>query len=114
MTITLPLPHQKLSPNARVHWARKSVITRRHRALAWAATREALGCGLPRFRGYSLAFYYVDARRRDDDNAEASCKAYRDGIAQALGIDDHELPKVVLSTFTIDRENPRLEITLHP
>jgi len=114
MTITLPLPDRKLSPNARVHWRKKCPITKRHRALAWAATREALGGGLPRFAGYSLAFYYGDACRRDDDNAEASCKAYRDGIAQALGIDDHELPKVGLSFFTIDRENPRLEITLHP
>lgn len=35
-----------------------------------------------------IDFYPPDRRRRDDDGLLASCKAYRDGIADALGIDD--------------------------
>lgn len=115
MTLSLPIPHRGLSPNARIHWALKSSITKAHRVHAFMALRRELKEPMDHpFSGYSLVFYHVDARRRDDDNAEASCKAYRDGIAQALGIDDHKLPKVRLSVFTIDRKNPRLEITLHP
>ena len=116
ITLTLPIPHRGLSPNARIHWARKSNITKFHRLSACATTRVVLGDDprAHRFTGYSMVFYYPDARKRDDDNAEASCKAFRDGIAQALGIDDHDLPKVRLSIFAIDRKNPRLEITLYP
>jgi len=33
-------------------------------------------------------FYPPDCRRRDDDGMLASFKAARDGLAQALGIDD--------------------------
>ena len=29
-----------------------------------------------------------DRRKRDDDNIIASCKSYRDGVADALGVDD--------------------------
>ena len=50
---------------------------------------------------------------RDDDNADGSCKAYRDGIATALGMDDKRLKKCLLSTFANDAECPRVEITLH-
>lgn len=46
----------------------------------------------PIFAGYSLAFFFGDRRRRDDDNAVAACKSYRDGIADALRIDDSALP----------------------
>lgn len=68
----------------------------------------------PEVKGYSLSFFYPDARKRDDDNTEGSfgIKAYRDGIADALRIDDHGLKKLTVSTFSIDRANPRVEITL--
>lgn len=68
----------------------------------------------PEISGYSLAFFYPDARKRDDDNTEGSfgIKAYRDGIADALMMDDHGLKKIAVSTFQIDRSNPRVEITL--
>ena len=115
LTITLPLPHPSLWPNSRKHWAPKAKQTKAHRQRAQLRTLEALAGHRLSFAGYSLAFHYPeDKRRRDDDNAAASCKAYRDGIADALHIDDHNLPMVALPTFAIDREHPRLEITLHP
>jgi hypothetical protein len=113
MTITLPLPDARLSPNARCHWAKKSTITRRHVRRAAAATMAALGGrAIPSFSGYTLAFFFPNAIRRDDDNAAASCKAYRDGIAKALCIDDHGLRMAAAPSIQIDRINPRLEITL--
>jgi crossover junction endodeoxyribonuclease RusA len=66
----------------------------------------------PAFTSYSLAFHFPQERNRDDDNAAASCKAYRDGIADALRIDDSTL-RIQSLTAAIDRTNPRLEITLH-
>lgn len=64
------------------------------------------------YKGYTLAFFYPDLRRRDDDNASASCKAFRDGIADALGVDDNTLKLLEIPTFGLDRKNPRVEITL--
>ncbi len=34
-------------------------------------------------------FYPPDRRKRDDDNLIRCMKPYRDGIADALGVDDH-------------------------
>lgn len=118
MTITLPIPDAKLWPNSRSHWRVKARLTQSARHSAWVRTRGAFAesnttaIGLSKFTGYTLAFFYKDARRRDDDNAQASCKAYRDGIADALGVDDNTLRLAALPIFSIDRENPRVEITL--
>lgn len=115
MTITLPLPDKRLSPNARIHWQKRRTLIKQCRERAKLEVLRKIGINTPpKFEGYSLAFYYPDARRRDDDNTEGSfgVKAFRDGIADALRIDDYNLRKLTVSTFQIDRANPRLEITL--
>lgn len=63
--------------------------------------------------GYSLAHYFPTFRFRDEDNADGSCKAYRDGICDALGIDDQDFCKIALSTRAKDAKNPRVEITIY-
>ncbi|MCW1922691.1 hypothetical protein OKA05_09010 [Luteolibacter arcticus] len=125
LVITLPIPDRRISPNAstgrgRGAIMRKSRITRRHKTNARLRTLELLGeqyhkpgVSVPAFAGYSLAHYFKTAAFRDDDNADGACKAYRDGIADALGIDDLHFPKLALSTFAKDAANPRVEITLH-
>lgn len=113
MKIVLPLPSRLLSPNARIHRHNRAKLTKLHRNRAKLRTLEALAGSTFPATGYSLAFYWPDARRHDDDNANASTKAYRDGVADALRIDDYALPMLAVSTFSIDRANPRLEITLH-
>jgi hypothetical protein len=67
----------------------------------------------PAFTSYSLTFHFAEERNRDRDNAAASCKAYQDGIADALRIDDSTLA-AAKPALLIDRELPRLVITLHP
>lgn len=89
MIVTLPWPSPKLSPNARTHWAAKAKAVARARAEAYLATRAA---GL-RPTGatsatVSMTFRAPDRRRRDNDNAIAAFKAARDGIADAIGVDD--------------------------
>jgi crossover junction endodeoxyribonuclease RusA len=97
MLITLPWPDKGLSPNARLHWAPKAKLKAEARTIAGWTTIELL-------RGQSVAatiaitspdkipmtitFYPPDKRLRDDDNMVGSFKSYRDGIADALGVDD--------------------------
>jgi crossover junction endodeoxyribonuclease RusA len=118
ITITLPLPPKELSPNARVHWAKKAGTTKKARALAWGEAR-ALGWPnrklLPWLRAQTQAvFYFPTERDRDQDNAAASLKPYWDGIADAgVVLSDaglvHLPPRLL-----VDRERPRVELTLRP
>ena len=113
LTIFLPIPPKLLSPNgSHKHWRTKAKAKKGARVLARLVLLEALNGKQLAFQGYSLAFFHAVKRNRDDDNAEAACKAYRDGIAEALGMDDCDLRKCQLSTFAIDGKNPRLEVTL--
>lgn len=87
-SIELPWPPKAVHPNARTHWAPKARATKRMRHdAAWAAkeARVKVGDGPVHI---SLTFYPPDKRRRDLDGCISSCKAYLDGLADALGIDD--------------------------
>ena len=54
-----------------------------------AVQAGAKGAKLPEGRLHLwIDFYPPDRRRRDDDGLLASMKAARDGIADALGVDD--------------------------
>ncbi len=89
--ITLPWPPKDLSPNARVHWSKKSKAAKAYRKACWALCKEA-GLMSPAHDGplhLWLDFYPPCNRKHDDDNLTASFKAGRDGIADALGVDDN-------------------------
>jgi hypothetical protein len=68
----------------------------------------------PKFTYYVLDFKFPDAHKRDDDNALAACKAYRDGIADALRMDDCDfcLFGRVLMQKQQKQKPSQLEITL--
>lgn len=89
MQIILPWPSRKLSPNARVHWRVKHTESKKARQVAFWLTKEAKIRPEPGLIPMRITFFPPDNRRRDDDNAIASFKAYRDGIAEAWGLDDH-------------------------
>lgn len=98
--IVVPLtPSPTLSPNARVHWAKRSKAVGIARTAAAEATRQAVSVnGRERIAacehiGYRIQIAWERGRSgmRDEDNALASCKAIIDGIADALGIDDRRL-----------------------
>ena len=107
-TITLPLPSRNLSPNVVGHWSIKANAKKEARRLAGIETFLQIELGAP-LKGYRLDFYWPTKRRRDKDNATASCKAYLDGIADFTGQDDSEWDFDGVR-FAIDKENPRLEI----
>ncbi len=88
--LVLPWPPKELSPNARKHWAVRSRIAKRYRITCRLLAMQA-GISAPITEKIllSLEFVPADRRHRDDDNLVASFKAGRDGLADALGIDDN-------------------------
>lgn len=89
--ITLPWPPQALSPNARSHWAAKAKAAKAYReACGWIVkASELVTLALPDGPLHLfIDFYPPDRRARDDDNMIAAFKSGRDGIADALGVDD--------------------------
>lgn len=98
MIVTLPWPDKRLTPNAkrRTHWSVYRPAIKAARELAWGAAtsvlphdaRHALHVSAGKI-ALSVTFYPPDARRRDDDGMIGAFKHYRDGIADALGLDDH-------------------------
>lgn len=112
MIIQLPYPHKALWPNGRAHWGAKAKQTKDHRLWAFMATKAALPVCF-RSNGERIPVrLIVSAKPKgplpDKDNALAACKAYLDGIAEALGVNDNMFdPQPVhfsgrLSSFTIE------------
>ena len=89
MIVILPWPSAVLSPNSRAHWRKKSPITKCHKSEAFYLAKAAMQPGQV-FTGpmVKVTFCPPDNRRRDTDNMLASCKAYLDGVALAIGCDD--------------------------
>jgi crossover junction endodeoxyribonuclease RusA len=91
-SVTLPWPPKELSPNARIHWSKKSKAAKAYRASCHLLTKQS-GMAVD-WEGDVHAwidFYPPDKRHRDDDNMIAAFKAGRDGMADALGIDDKRI-----------------------
>ena len=91
--ITLPWFDKSLSPNGRSHWAKKAKAAKKSRQDGFMAARLA-GYNKQTFAGHegkivlSIKFYPKTKAMPDDDNCLGGFKAYRDGIADALGVDD--------------------------
>jgi crossover junction endodeoxyribonuclease RusA len=108
------LPSRVLSPNARVHWRVKAAAAAAHRRTAEIGARTA--GPLPSWESATMqcVFYWPDKRRRDDDNAMSSTKAYRDGIADSAIVRDDSSIRALPTAFNVDKINPRLELFLAP
>lgn len=90
MNVTLPWPPKDLSPNSRIHWSRRSKAAKAYRRACHVLTLEAGIRGVDWEGDIHLwiDFYPPDRRHRDDDNMIAAFKAGRDGMADAMGLDD--------------------------
>ena len=119
LTITLPLPHKNLSPNARVHWRTKADATakaRRDARLAATSIINQTRKTPPKLESATMqaTFYFRDSRRRDKSNAASSLKAYEDGFTDAgVWRDDSGVTHLPV-VFLTDRVNPRVELTITP
>ena len=100
ITIELPWPDKRLSPNARVHWAVSSALKEVAKGDAWWATYEALlGDRHPkRDEKYEAQYMFSppDKRKRDIDNCLAMMKAAQDGVCEYLEIDDSRIKRTIL------------------
>jgi len=97
--LTMPWPPRELHPNARPHWAIKS---RKAKAYREACYFQALEQGATEWANdgpisFTLTFYLPNKRKHDDDGLVAAFKSGRDGIADALKIDDNRF----VTTFSI-------------
>jgi crossover junction endodeoxyribonuclease RusA len=92
LQVTLPWPPKELNPNASLHWTAKRKAARLYRAACNVVALQAgLRKGSVTWEGdihVWIDFYPSDRRARDDDNLIAAFKAGRDGLADALGVDD--------------------------
>lgn len=86
-TVTLPWPSKHLSRNARVHWAVRFRATKAARTLAFWEGRVAKLPPTPD-AVMTFTFHPPDNRRRDAHNMPDMMKAYIDGLADAMGVDD--------------------------
>lgn len=103
MKIVLPWPDRRLSPNARLHFRVTAGIKAKARKDAAYITYDAMPHGLREVRqhfagegpiNYEVTFFPPDNRYRDDDNMIAMFKSARDGIADALGVNDRRFKPV--------------------
>lgn len=86
--VLLPWPPKVLSPNARAHWRARAAAAKSYRMQCFIyAKRAALTAPAGQIL-LTLEFLPPNARRRDDDNLVGAFKSGRDGLADALGIDD--------------------------
>lgn len=89
--VVLPWPDWGISPNSRKHYQAKAKLVAEHRQIAKISSLAAMG-----FRNWVDAdcifsvwiFCDPDKRKRDTGNIRAACKAYQDGVFDALKIDD--------------------------
>lgn len=90
--IELAYPHKALWPNGRAKWPQVSREKKSHRRAAWLATLEAFGVGAAWDGGQVKLAYTVHPKPTgplpDLDNTLAAMKAYQDGIADALKLND--------------------------
>ena len=98
MRVVLPWPDKRLTPNAkrRKHWRAYQPFAKADREIGQVLTCVALPlsakkiiAGQPGKIPMLVTFYPPDRRRRDDDGMISAFKHLRDGVADALGVDDH-------------------------
>ena len=93
MNIVLPYPDKALSPNSRVHWSIKAKAAKKARSDAFVIVREA-GINALTYADFSgklhlwIEYYAKTKNYPDADNCLSASKAYIDGIADALGVND--------------------------
>jgi crossover junction endodeoxyribonuclease RusA len=95
--IWLEFPMRGLSPNARLHWARKKDYINVARSIGKNQARKYapdFDSGEP--LQLTWIFFPPDRRVRDEDNIVASMKAYRDGVFDLYEVDDRQVVRSVV------------------
>lgn len=98
MKLDLPFPAKILWPNGRGHHMRRHSAAKKHKGWAKVAAFAARHDAPAGERLRLVATFYPKPAgpMPDKDNAGASLKAYQDGIAAALGVDDRHFEQPVV------------------
>lgn len=107
-SLVLPWPDRTLHPNERPHWRVLAKAKKAARENACILAKVHFAQRPQDFKKAGrldlwIEFYPPNKRRRDDDGLISSFKSYRDGIADALGIDDS---RFVTHPFVSDKVRP--------
>ena len=87
--LVLPWPPSQLNPNKRLHWAVKSKWAKAYRLeCGLIAAQSKIAIDWDGDIHVWIDFYPPDRRHRDDDNCVSSFKSGRDGLADALKVND--------------------------
>ena len=93
MEVWLPLRTWS-EPNLRTHWAPRARRVRQQRGAARLLVRAAFAAHGRPATPRSVALTRIAPRALDSDNLAAALKAVRDGVADALGMDDGD-PRLI-------------------
>jgi crossover junction endodeoxyribonuclease RusA len=125
LSIMLPWPDKKLSPNARVHPMALYRAKKKAKGDAKLCARAAAAianrdCGVPWWQScwrlrVSIVARPKDNRARDEDNLQASLKAALDGVAAALGVNDSRFRIQGTRILPAEKgQNPEVVIEIQP
>lgn len=106
-----PWPPKELSPNARLHWAKKDEFRADFRKYCYLITDFNLN--LERGVNYpvKVMFFPPNKKKRDLDNCLASCKSLLDGMCSRMGIDDVNLRPITIDWGDVEKDGRvRVEI----
>jgi Holliday junction resolvase RusA-like endonuclease len=110
--IILPFPPSSLSGHAKGHWRAKAAETKKYRELAYWATRGARPV-VPATGDIQIHVHFVPPDRRSDrGNMPVRMKAYFDGLADGLAVNDRRF--VPSFTFAEPEKPGRVEVTIQP
>ena len=92
MKFSLPLKLVN-STNVREHWSKRARRAKEQRGLAkmFTANSWTMLQQIQHFGTYEVKITRIGKRLMDDDGVQASAKNVRDGIADALQVDDGDL-----------------------
>lgn len=90
LLIDITVPVRLVSEaNSHAHWRERQKRAKAHRSTAMLLCRAATEWQVPNpNRRYRVLMTRIAPRPLDSDNAVGACKHIRDGIADAMGIDD--------------------------
>jgi len=101
MRVSLPYPDKALWPNggARTHYGKIARLKKSHKSWAWGAakTMPSPTVGNGSIRVHLTVHAKPKGPLPDRDNCVAAMKAYQDGIAAAIGIDDKHFQEPTVS-----------------
>ncbi len=87
--LVLPWPPAELNPNRKTHWRRAAPIKANYRDACYILTKQSrIAIDWEGDIHVWIDFYPPNRRHRDDDNLISAFKSGRDGVAEALRVND--------------------------